>query len=78
MMRAGHADFQTTQIYLREAENLRDGFGRVFSPLPADLRERPLVRPIKDRILVASASLAAKTVADSEGYSGWSRRGSNS
>jgi hypothetical protein len=37
VQRAGHADFDTTQIYLREAENLAAGFGEVFPPLPADL-----------------------------------------
>ena len=35
--RAGHAAFTTTEGYIREAENLRDGFGAVFSPLPATL-----------------------------------------
>jgi len=30
MTRAGHADFETTKIYLREAENLAHGFGDVF------------------------------------------------
>jgi integrase len=34
MHRAGHSDFKTTQIYVREAENLRAGFGAVFPPLP--------------------------------------------
>src|SRR5262249_47317880 len=33
MQRAGHADFTTTQIYMREAENLAAGFGAVFPPL---------------------------------------------
>ena len=28
--RAGHATFGTTEGYIREAENLRDGFGDVF------------------------------------------------
>jgi hypothetical protein len=37
MDRAGHADFETTRIYLREAENLSAGFGQVFPPLPAAL-----------------------------------------
>lgn len=37
MQRAGHADFQTTQIYIREAEAVRDGFGDVFPPLPSCL-----------------------------------------
>jgi integrase len=34
MQRAGHEDFETTKIYLREAENLAQGFGTVFPPLP--------------------------------------------
>lgn len=37
MQRAGHADLQTTQIYVREAENLAAGFGVVFPHLPPDL-----------------------------------------
>ena len=32
--RAGHASFSTTEGYIREAENLREGFGEVFPPLP--------------------------------------------
>jgi integrase len=39
MQRAGHADFATTQIYLREAENLTHGFGQVFPELPKNLVE---------------------------------------
>jgi len=35
--RAGHKAFSTTEIYIREAENLRDGFGSVFPTLPPDL-----------------------------------------
>src|ERR1019366_6178193 len=34
MQRAGHSSFSTTQIYIREAENLGASFGRVFPPLP--------------------------------------------
>jgi integrase len=34
MQRAGHEDFETTKIYLREAENLSAGFGEVFPALP--------------------------------------------
>jgi len=37
MQRAGHADFETTKIYLREAENLAKAFGTVFPTLPARL-----------------------------------------
>jgi hypothetical protein len=35
--RAGHRSFSTTEGYIREAENLREGFGAPFPPLPADL-----------------------------------------
>lgn len=34
MSRAGHTDVQTTQIYIRTAEALREGFGDVFPPIP--------------------------------------------
>ncbi|MGA7124042.1 MAG: site-specific integrase [Polyangiaceae bacterium] len=37
MQRAGHADFETTKIYMREAENLAASFGDVFPTLPDDL-----------------------------------------
>jgi integrase len=37
MQRAGHADFETTKIYMREAENLAATFGDVFPVLPVDL-----------------------------------------
>lgn len=37
MRRAGHTDFATTMLYIREAENLRHGFGEVFPALPAEL-----------------------------------------
>jgi integrase len=32
--RAGHATFSTTEIYIREAEAVREGFGEPFPPLP--------------------------------------------
>jgi hypothetical protein len=35
--RAGHSTFSTTEGYIREAKNLRDGFGEVFPPLPSSL-----------------------------------------
>jgi hypothetical protein len=34
--RAGHATFSTTEGYIREAENLREGFGSPFPQLPTD------------------------------------------
>lgn len=35
--RAGHLGFATTEIYIREAENLREGFGEVFPALSPEL-----------------------------------------
>ena len=35
--RAGHADYGTSALYIREAENVRAGFGEVFPPLPESL-----------------------------------------
>jgi hypothetical protein len=32
--RCGHAAFRTTEIYIREAESVREGFGEVFPALP--------------------------------------------
>lgn len=39
--RAGHTDFTTTQIYIRTAEAVREGFGAAFPELPAALLEPP-------------------------------------
>ncbi len=35
--RCGHQTFGTTELYIREAEAVRDGFGEVFPPLPQAL-----------------------------------------
>lgn len=40
---AGHTSFQTTQLYVREAESLRVGFGEVFPRLPPSL-----LQPVAD------------------------------
>jgi integrase len=46
MQRAGHADFETTKVYLREAENLAYGFGTPFPMLPEALQKnRPGIAP---------------------------------
>jgi len=37
MQRAGHADYATTNRYVRDALAIREGFGRVFPPLPPSL-----------------------------------------
>jgi integrase len=36
--RCGHQTFSTTEIYIREAEAVREGFGEVFPALPAALQ----------------------------------------
>ena len=45
MQRAGHADFQTTQLYMREAENLAHGFGAVFRPSPPPALDNAPISP---------------------------------
>ncbi len=40
MRAAGHKNFQTTLGYIRAAEQVRDGFGTVFPPLPPSLLGR--------------------------------------
>ncbi|MGE5783493.1 MAG: tyrosine-type recombinase/integrase [Myxococcales bacterium] len=42
--RAGHTDFNTTQGYIREAEVLREGFGRPFPEIPEALIRNSRVR----------------------------------
>lgn len=42
--RAGHRTFTTTEGYIVEAENIREGFGTVFPPLPPGLLVRDNVR----------------------------------
>jgi len=43
--RAGHSTFSTTEGYIREAENLRDGFGDVFPELPDSMILGPVIGP---------------------------------
>jgi hypothetical protein len=61
--RAGHASFSTTEGYIREAENMRAGFGAVFPRLPAGLLSRGPVRPTLNRRPAVSASVPAFGVA---------------
>ncbi len=63
--RAGHASFSTTEGYIREAENMRAGFGAVFPALPADLLRHGPVRPTPNRRPEVSASVSAFGVAGS-------------
>jgi integrase len=63
--RAGHASFSTTEGYIREAENMRAGFGAVFPALPAGLLKRGPVRPTPNRRPEVSAAVSAFGVAGS-------------
>jgi integrase len=51
--RCGHTTFSTTEIYIREAEAVREGFGDVFPALPAALLG---IAPISPRAIRASRS----------------------
>jgi hypothetical protein len=46
--RCGHKTFSTTEIYVREGEALREGFGTPFPPLPKCLLE---IAPISPRAI---------------------------
>jgi hypothetical protein len=55
--RAGHSTFTTTEGYIRDAENLREGFGAVFPRVPAELLAKPT------RVRRVSVSVSAFGVA---------------
>jgi integrase len=48
--RAGHKQLSTTEIYVREADNLREGFGEPFPMLPGPEKktEKPIVPIVRD------------------------------
>jgi integrase len=56
--RAGHKGFATTEVYIREAENLRQGFGEPFPPLPSELRVSSSVSAFRHRIPHGAAKFA--------------------
>jgi hypothetical protein len=57
MQRAGHTTFSTTMIYVRTAEELREGFGSVFPELPAELLAAPIARSKRTQAISDSATL---------------------
>lgn len=67
MHRAGHKDLATTMGYVREAENLRAGFGVVFPPLPASLIDPPAAQRTS-RGTSQGAGPRAKTTAKQARY----------
>ncbi len=62
MQRAGHADFETTKIYLREAENLAAAFGDVFPVLPGELLGIANESQARDTLEVNELELLTKVV----------------
>jgi integrase len=61
--RAGHTTVSTTEIYIREAEAVRDGFGEVFPPLPEELWN---IAPISPRALFLSRYSQKQAVSGGE------------
>lgn len=66
--RAGHTTFATTQGYIREAVNVRAGFGDVFPPLPEALVPNRPESPRGD---------STRTIRPKTSGSGYRRRDSN-
>jgi hypothetical protein len=67
--RAGHRTFSTTEGYIREAENLRSGFGEVFPALPADLApsaEEPTQEPTETPNQAVSSEIPSGEKGDSK------------
>ncbi len=56
MQRAGHSDFETTRGYIREAENLREGFGQVLPPRPPGLTAAGFGIAITPRYLASAGN----------------------
>jgi integrase len=65
MQRAGHSDFKTTQLYVREAEAIREGFGDVFPPLPECLLRVPQRTASDDSTSGGNGSRARRSRAQS-------------
>jgi integrase len=57
--RCGHTTFATTELYIREAEAVREGFGDVFPPLPEELLG---IAPISPRGFISSRSSQKEAV----------------
>jgi len=68
--RAGHSTFSTTELYIREAEAVRDGFGGVFPVLPAGLLR---IAPESPRAISASRK-SLKTGDPGAGHGSRTRR----
>ncbi len=72
MQRAGHDRFETTLIYIREAEKLGAGFGEPFPPLPGDLLPPPEVL-----IEFCTARNSGPRQSQKQGLRGWAQQGLN-
>jgi hypothetical protein len=67
--RAGHASFSTTEMYIREAENLAVGFGAVFPSLPEALAETT-ERALERSKLRSKSTASASGTPEQDGLSG--------
>ncbi len=73
MQRAGHTDLATTMIYVRTAEELREGFGETFPTLPTALLRVEEERQNEERVnrpVVSDASPAPVFVTNSTYFCG--------
>jgi integrase len=52
MQRLGHRNFNTTMLYVREAEQLREGFGDPFPALPDSVLQSPRPQVEGDRVSI--------------------------
>ena len=59
--RAGHRSFSTTEGYIREAENLREGFGEVFPALPSCLLAS--TEPKRRRVSASVSAFGSMSIA---------------
>lgn len=71
--RAGHRSFGTTEGYIREAENLIDGFGEPFPRLP--LGGLGVTDPVS--VSVSASGVTAKLPQPNSSVQLWSKGGSN-
>lgn len=64
MQRAGHTDFATTQIYVRTAEAVRDGFGEPFPALPTSLLRSTASVYVPNSVVISERDTGFESVAN--------------
>lgn len=73
MHQAGHADFKTTQLYIREAEAVGASFGPVFPPLPPELFEASQEGEIVSSNELPKTPQVPEIVVGRQGLEPWAR-----